>query len=189
MSTIYQGASSDLHILPGEQYVSALNGLITLTREYACATSYASTAATTLVPGYAPEGYSNLKLFTVQKKTNGPITTFSCVFTGASQASLVTYTQAIRSFSYQLPVSGLKISGRYLSQVKTTSIAQAASSAAAASSWYGDAQIIESYVNGIWYDGEISLGTLRGELLSYDEQNYGNFVVSTTSWGTATQSG
>jgi hypothetical protein len=83
MSIVYQGTTNGLIILPQDSISTAPSKLTTLRRTYSCSRDYLSTAISTLVPGYAAEGYSNLKLFTPPEQSNkGPVVEFSCIFYG-----------------------------------------------------------------------------------------------------------
>ena len=179
MSVTYKGASSELIILPGEIYTEAPNGLITLNREYSCAASFADTASDSLALSSAPSGYSGRKRFTKTRKDNGPITTFSCVYTGASGAELVTFSQVFRSFSYPNLVGGGSISGRYISPTRTVSTARTTGSEGASdpSSPIGSIVVTEVNFNGYHFSGGAGFGTTYYELSSYSSQVFGDFEV------------
>lgn len=80
---MYQGIVSQLIQQPGDKLTEAKNGLATLVRVYCCAVSYASTARSTLVPGYSPSDYPYMALLTAPEETvtNG-IASFNCTFYG-----------------------------------------------------------------------------------------------------------
>jgi len=183
MSVIYKGANEQLIIKPGETYTEAPNGLITLNREYSCATSYAATAIQgALTAGSAPTGYPDLKLFTKTRRDESGIATFSCVYTGHTGGSLITFSQAIRGFSFN---GG--ISGRYISPTRTVQIArQAGTGGASTPSVFGSATVISITANGYVYEESFSLGTEYVELSSYDEQYFGGTEVATWTHSIAT---
>jgi hypothetical protein len=185
MSVIYKGSASQLIIAPGESYNISPSGLVTLQREYSCASSYADDAEEILEVGSVAEGYEGdaLSLFTKTKKKDGAITTFSCTYTGASGDSLITIEQEINSFSYTFtPFASapITVTGRYFAPSRTVEIAVAESVAAAPTpAPFSTYTIIEAYANGTPYTGNGYLGGSVIQLASYREQPYGDYKVVT----------
>ena len=186
MSTTYHGTTGELIILPGDSKIVAPNGLITFSREYACASDYAGTAEALLTSGSSPVGGGggSVYLFTKTRRDDGPITTFSCVYHGFSGGELVTYTKSVRSFSKT--TSSGTITGRYMADTRTVSVARAVADSGSGTEWSDGIEIIDAYLNGVWYDGTVDLGTVHGELVEFREQNFGEVEVATWTHATAT---
>jgi len=112
---IYQGDTTHLIVQPGDSYSVDPNGLITLVRTYACATTYATTAASTLSLGYSPDDHTSLNLFTKSRADANGVTIFTCTFHGATGASKKLITKVTRSFDVNTPPA----SGNYYSPTWT----------------------------------------------------------------------
>ena len=123
MATIYKGPTTELILLPEDSLSILPSRLATLTRNYACATSYVSTARGVLVPGHVPSGYENMTLFSKpsESTTDGGITKFSCIYYGVIATSdyntpQITRGSEVRSFSVGIdPV----ITGKYIAPTYT----------------------------------------------------------------------
>jgi len=186
MSIIYKGSTAELIIAPGESYNVSNFGLITLSRDYVCASSYAATADGTLSIGSGASGYSGVTLFTKTKKVDGPITTFSCLYTGNSGESIITKSQNMRGFS----VPG-GYSGRYISPTRTVQIARPkATTGSDSPDVFGSIIVTSVTFGGYTYTGSpVDLGTPFTELSSYSEQYYGNTTVATWTHSIVTSYG
>lgn len=79
---IYQGPTTSLIQLSRDDLRVAPSKLASLRRTYGCASSYASTARSTLSRGSAPTGYSYLGLYDRAESTENGITTFDCTYYG-----------------------------------------------------------------------------------------------------------
>jgi hypothetical protein len=174
---IYKGDSTSLIIQPQDTYTVEPNGLISLSRSYCCATTYADTAASTLSFGSTPSGYSTLSLFTKTRKDVSGITTFDCQYYGASGGQKISKSQQFRSYDLVLTDSAqTKVSGKYLSPtwVIEKAVAQDADTITAPTETeMGSVVIFSYYANGIPGAGDsVTLGTYV-DLVSTNRTNYG----------------
>ena len=102
---IYQGADSQLILQAGDTYTVEPNGLRTLTRTFACATSYANATVNTIPAiGASASGYSGMSLFTLTRSDADGVTRLTCIYHGESGASRVSKSQTVRSLDATLTV-------------------------------------------------------------------------------------
>ena len=118
---IYQGANAELIQQAGDTYTVDPNGLRTLTRTFACATSYA-TVNTIPAIGASASGYSEMSLFTLTRSDANGVTLFTCTYHGLdSNIQKVSTSIIVRSFDYKTAQNNqlIKLTGGYYSPTYT----------------------------------------------------------------------
>lgn len=125
---IYQGANAELILQAGDTYTVEPNGLRTLTRTFACATSYANSTVNTIPAiGASASGYSGMSLFTLTRSDADGVTRLTCIYYGESGASRISKSLTVRSLDATLVVGNgtEKVSASYYSPTYTMEKAMA----------------------------------------------------------------
>jgi hypothetical protein len=118
MPTIH-GPTTELILLSEDSLSIQPSRLATLSRTYACAAGYVSTARGILVPGHVPDGYASMALFSKPSESlsDGGIVMFTCTYygvitTGDYNTPQISRGSEVRTFS--IPGTPSSVSGKYI---------------------------------------------------------------------------
>jgi hypothetical protein len=119
---IYQGASTELILQPGSTVSIDPNGLITIVKTYACASTFnPSNSNDPLTLSVGEQGDNGTTLFTKTETVSNGIKTITCTYHGASGSSRVSNSTQVKSFDYLGMIGNTltRVSGSYYAPTYT----------------------------------------------------------------------
>lgn len=192
MPTLH-GPTTELILLPEDSLSIQPSRLATLSRTYACAAGYVSTARSILVPGHVPDGYASMALFSkpFESSSDGGIVKFTCTYygvitTGDYNTPQISRGSEVRTFSIPGPpvVSGKYIAPTYSQRFVRSSSAAFSLTIPALSTVKPSGLLIFNVTGGT--ATETSLGTISVTIQNVSEVEYGVVTEVTATFSVST---